>query len=189
MEYIGDSMLSNVPANLDGEVRLNYEQNMNDAMAVLPKLQTGLDVNVKFTGVKDFEYTPECIIFDLLRIPLYHGWLVDPQTPDVVNAIGNQVIDFFFYNLTIDTHFFSLSGHAGYNQVVEKVITQKSSTNPDAVTEALVIENFLERSASQLTYHGLSELSTTMTDDEIGVLFRNNHFSTIYKVVALACLF
>jgi len=95
MEYIGDSMLSNVPANLDGEVRLNYEQNMNDAMAVLPKLQTGLDVNVKFTGVKDFEYTPECIIFDLLRIPLYHGWLVDPQTPDVVNAIGNQVIDFF----------------------------------------------------------------------------------------------
>ena len=96
MEYIGDSMLSNVPANLDGEVRLNYEQNMNDAMAVLPKLQTGLDVNVKFTGVKDFEYTPECIIFDLLRIPLYHGWLVDPQTPDVVNAIGNQVIDFFF---------------------------------------------------------------------------------------------
>ena len=75
-----------------------------------------------------------------------------------------------------------MSGHAGYNQVVEKVISQKSSTNPDAVTEALVIENFLERSASQLTYHGLSELSSTMTDDEIGVLFRNNHFSTIYKV-------
>ena len=52
---------------------------MNDAIAILPKLQTGLDVNVKFTGVQDFEYTPECIIFDLLNISLYHGWLVDPQ--------------------------------------------------------------------------------------------------------------
>lgn len=52
---------------------------MSDAMAVLHKLQTGLDVNVKFTGVRVFEYTPECIVFDLLDIPLYHGWLVDPQ--------------------------------------------------------------------------------------------------------------
>ena len=56
-----------------------FLQNMSDAMAVLHKLQTGLDVNVKFTGVRVFEYTPECIVFDLLDIPLYHGWLVDPQ--------------------------------------------------------------------------------------------------------------
>lgn len=54
-------------------------QNVDDAMTVLPKLATGLDVNVRFTGVSDFEYTPECSIFDLLGIPLYHGWLVDPQ--------------------------------------------------------------------------------------------------------------
>lgn len=58
-------------------------QNMSDAMAVLHKLQTGLDVNVKFTGVRVFEYTPECIVFDLLDIPLYHGWLVDPQVRPV----------------------------------------------------------------------------------------------------------
>lgn len=54
-------------------------QNINDSMTVLPKLSTGLDVNVRFTGVSDFEYTPECIVFDLLNVPLYHGWLVDPQ--------------------------------------------------------------------------------------------------------------
>lgn len=65
---------------------------MSDAMAVLHKLQTGLDVNVKFTGVRVFEYTPECIVFDLLDIPLYHGWLVDPQVrsdfPDVIPHTG-----------------------------------------------------------------------------------------------------
>ena len=30
----------------------------------------GLDVNVKFTGVGDFEYTPEMLIFDVLHINL-----------------------------------------------------------------------------------------------------------------------
>jgi hypothetical protein len=143
-----------------------------------------LDVNVKFTGVRDFEYTPECIIFDLLRIPLFHGWLVDPQTPEVVAAVGKLILwdTSDFYVISEILHLLK-SGQAGYNQLVEKVISQKCSNDENAVLEALVIENFLERSASQLTYHGLSELTTSMEDDEIGVLFRNNHFSTIYKVI------
>lgn len=66
---------------------------MSDAMAVLHKLQTGLDVNVKFTGVRVFEYTPECIVFDLLDIPLYHGWLVDPQV-----TLIYKLYFFFVYN-------------------------------------------------------------------------------------------
>ena len=44
-------LTSSHPHNLqdlaNGE-RANYEQNVQDAMAVFPKLQTGLDVNVKF---------------------------------------------------------------------------------------------------------------------------------------------
>ncbi|XP_016877822.1 ubiquitin carboxyl-terminal hydrolase MINDY-2 isoform X9 [Homo sapiens] len=79
MEYLGDYMLDAKPKEISEIQRLNYEQNMSDAMAILHKLQTGLDVNVRFTGVRVFEYTPECIVFDLLDIPLYHGWLVDPQ--------------------------------------------------------------------------------------------------------------
>ena len=34
-----------------------------------------LRVYSRFTSVKEFEYTPECIVFDLLSIGLYHGWL------------------------------------------------------------------------------------------------------------------
>ena len=78
-------MLECVPKNLDPDRRLDYEANVSDAGIVLPKLQTGIDVNVKFSGsVKDFEYTNESIIFDLFNIALYHGWLVDPQQEDVV---------------------------------------------------------------------------------------------------------
>ena len=46
---------------------------------------------------------------------------------------------------------------------------------------ALVAEEFLSVSASQLTYHGLCELSATLKEEQLCVLFRNNHFSTLYK--------
>lgn len=159
MDYLGDCILEYTPKNISEGAQLNYEQNMHDAMAVLPKLQTGLDVNVKFSGVSDFEYTPECIIFDLLNIPLFHGWLVDPQLHDVVSAVGNS----------------------SYNQLVERIITDKASPNEEVVTRALIAESFLERAASQLTYHGLCELNAAIRDEELCVLFRNNHFSTILK--------
>lgn len=48
-------------------------------MDILPKLQYGMNVNVKFTGIKAFEFTQELIVFDLLNIRLVHGWLYDPQ--------------------------------------------------------------------------------------------------------------
>ena len=46
---------------------------------------------------------------------------------------------------------------------------------------ALLGEQFLESTASQLTYHGLCELNTTVKEGELCVFFRNNHFSTLFK--------
>ncbi|CAG2053761.1 unnamed protein product, partial [Timema podura] len=142
-----------------GVCQLNYEQNVYDAIAILPHLHTGLDVNVKFTGVQDFEYTPECIIFDLLNIPLYHGWLVDPQAQETVKSLGNL----------------------GYNQLVENIVINKDSTDSELFSRAVIAEEFLEKTASQLTYHGLCELNSALRNDELAVFFRNNHFSTIVK--------
>ena len=58
-----------------------------------------------FCSVGDFEFTPECGIFDILSIKLYHGWLVDPQSTEYKAAIG------------------SLS----YNQLVEKIVASKEA--------------------------------------------------------------
>jgi len=44
-------------------------------------------------------------VFDLLKIALYHGWLVDPQDSPAVNAINNL----------------------SYNQVVEKMLSAPES--------------------------------------------------------------
>eukprot|EP00795_Rhopilema_esculentum_P012616 gene12616-3320_t len=160
MEYIGDYILTVEPKNVDESVLLNYQQNMHDAISIMYKLQTGIDVNVKFTGPRDFELTPECLVFDILNIGLYHGWLVDPQDSQIVHAVG------------------SLS----YNQLVEKIIRSKEeNSDENTLTEGLAVENFLDQTASQLTYHGLCELNSATKEGELCVFFRNNHFNTLYK--------
>ena len=60
---------------------------------------------LSFFRVADFEFTPECVVFDILNIHLYHGWLVDPQNVEYKAAIGNL----------------------SYNQLVEKVVASKES--------------------------------------------------------------
>ena len=64
---------------------------------------------------------------------------------------------------------------------MEKIIANKNNSDSNLVTESLVAQNYLEESASQLTYHGLCELGTKMKDNELAIFFRNNHFSTIHK--------
>lgn len=161
LTYLGECILDCVSDEMkeDENVILNLEQHIHDAMEILPKLKTGLDVNIKFSGITDFEYTPECIIFDLLRIPLYHGWLIDPDLTELQNAIGGQ----------------------SYNQLVDCIIAKKNSTEPEDVVQVLIAEEFLERTANQLTQYGLDELKGGIKDNEIGILFRNNHFLTLFK--------
>ncbi|XP_018028095.1 ubiquitin carboxyl-terminal hydrolase MINDY-1 [Hyalella azteca] len=138
------------------------QQNTNDAVQVLDKLLTGLDVNVRFSGVQDFEFTSELCVFDGLSIPLYHGWVVDPEWP------AAKVVQ----ELT-------------YNQLTNNILTWRHTadhTNDDLlIMKAVLCEEFLQCTSSQLTVHGLFALGSTMRDQEVAVLFRNNHFSTIYK--------
>ena len=51
----------------------------------------------------------------------------------------------------------------------------------ETVAESIVLKEFLDHTATQLTYHGLCELNLTIKEEELCVLFRNNHFSTLYK--------
>ncbi|KAM0029926.1 putative MINDY deubiquitinase [Helianthus debilis subsp. tardiflorus] len=76
--------------NKDAGYVENQQQNIADAIDLLPRLATGIDVNIKFTRIDDFEFTRECAIFDLVDIPLYHGWIVDPQDSDTSSAIGSK---------------------------------------------------------------------------------------------------
>lgn len=80
--------------------RSNREQNISDAMAVLPTLATGLDVNLRFGHALDFEFTAELAVFDLLDVTLCHAWVVDPDDAVTKRAVGGR----------------------SYNQLVERII-------------------------------------------------------------------
>lgn len=133
---------------------------MSDAMAVLPKLSTGLDVNVRFTGVSDFEYTPECIVFDLLDIPLYHGWLVDPQVRQQKNAITYASVhsskqQYKCFILFQSPEVVSAVGKLSYNQLVEKIIDFKHSTDSSQVSEgAFSVSSYTQMCIRGLWTHG-----------------------------------
>ncbi|KAJ5080794.1 nf-e2 inducible protein [Anaeramoeba ignava] len=49
------------------------------------------------------------------------------------------------------------------------------------IYEGKIIEKFLEDNPSQLTFYGITQLHSKLKDHEIAVLFRNNHFMTIFK--------
>jgi len=57
----------------------NEEKVIQDALSLLPKLQSGIDLNVQFSDITSFEYTTECSVFDLLGVPLVHGWMMDDR--------------------------------------------------------------------------------------------------------------
>ena len=44
-----------------------------------------------------------------------------------------------------------------------------------------IAEEFLNQSASQLTRYGLAQLHQNVAEEELCVLFRNNHFITLLK--------
>ena len=43
-----------------------------------------------------------------------------------------------------------------------------------------LVQDFLDNSSSQLTYHGLASLREGLRPNELAVFFRNNHFNTIF---------
>ncbi|GAV07081.1 hypothetical protein RvY_16963 [Ramazzottius varieornatus] len=159
MSQLAAMVLESVPEKVTEEVRRNYEQNIQDALAILPKLQTGLDINVHFGGPRRYEFTQDTLLFDVLDVPLVHGWICDKEDEAAV----------------------VVEKHGSYNRLVEFIIMGKASDNCDTAGEALLAEDWLERTQTQLTYPGLVALVDCLQPDRPCVLFRNNHFSTIIK--------
>lgn len=151
------------------EVRAaNIQQSLESCIELLPKLDVGLDVNCCFGGPREFEYTRELCIFDLLDISIVHGWVVDPEDKEAVRVIGSS----------------------SYNVLAERLVQCEDAQCSDShrgeeltrlLAEGAVIRGFLQRTASQLTYEGLVGLYSTLRDRELAVFFRNQHFGSLLK--------
>ncbi|KAF4758708.1 Ubiquitin carboxyl-terminal hydrolase MINDY-1, partial [Perkinsus olseni] len=151
--------------------RGDVAKGLEDAVTLLPSLNKGLDVNVKFDSCDGFEFTPELRVFDLLDITLVHGWVVSKD----------------------DMSAYPILGPLSYNQAIEKVVAfnelqsqalkgeEESPADPGTYEDGLAVSQWLEENKSQMTYDGLSQIMERLRDNELAVLFRNNHFVTVFK--------
>ncbi|KAI8368407.1 FAM63A-like protein [Choanephora cucurbitarum] len=179
VERLGDYLLNQAPSEerpkaplerqTTSEFVLTYRHNLDSAFSMLPHLQRGLDVNVQFDGIRGFEPTAELAMFDLFHADLVHGWVADPQDRDTYQALVHRGMS--------------------YNQAVEAVVQtdELSGTSPigkeeeQKLHEGFLVSEFLKDTATQLTYFGLELLLDSIPKDSLCVLFRNNHFSTVYR--------
>eukprot|EP01038_Epipyxis_sp_PR26KG_P010797 gene10797-14495_t len=164
---------------------LNHRTIIESVLNILPKLSKGLDLNVIFTRVNKFEFTEEISVFDVLSILLFHGWIVEPNTP------AAEVVGELSYNLLINkiVDYKSLCDRLE-SKALGKTNDQNENNTPPTdnlneedskiLHEGELVEMFLEASASQFTYAGMLGMYSMMNDRQLAVFFRNNHFSTCF---------
>eukprot|EP00612_Vaucheria_litorea_P004360 CAMPEP_0171460474 /NCGR_PEP_ID=MMETSP0945-20130129/5330_1 /TAXON_ID=109269 /ORGANISM="Vaucheria litorea, Strain CCMP2940" /LENGTH=332 /DNA_ID=CAMNT_0011986673 /DNA_START=144 /DNA_END=1142 /DNA_ORIENTATION=+ len=180
LQQLATYLLEKSEGRSESDSGVNIEYQLHDVMEILPTLQKGLDVNVKFTHPQGFEFTEQLSLFDVATINLYHGWVVDEADGNLPKTLA------------------SLS----YNQLVEKLVQYKTFLQDDSKPKAneaeksekfngesrseisrneAAIELFLTETATQLTYRGLEMLHRDVPEGSLCVFFRNNHFSTMYR--------
>jgi hypothetical protein len=83
----------------------------------------------------------------------------------------------------------SFSSSSPSKQTVEQMMKERQLIHTDAMKKAIqlleegpILDHFFHTTASQLTYYGLVKLHEELKERQLCVFFRNNHFSTMFKV-------
>jgi hypothetical protein len=163
---------------------------VSDLYKFLLALHTGLNVNPMFVPDEDatngnvatsthpngrvggFENTPDMKLYRTFNIPLLHGWL--PESDSEAFEAFNRVAR------TYET--------SQYVQFQEEELDAKlqsgealSTDEQQMFTDIHAIKEFLSQWPTQLTDHGLQNLRDSIQPGQVAILFRNDHFSTLFK--------
>jgi hypothetical protein len=162
---------------------------VTDLYSFLIKLHTGMNVNPRFVFVPDrssldmhpalrpqtqpggFEETREMKLYSTFDVPLMHGWL--PQRDSSAYAAFERSAK--TYEDAQNIQF--------YEEELEAKINS-TGLNPEEqilFEDLHTIKQFLATWPTQLTEYGLNVLLNHVRPGEFAILFRNDHFSTIYK--------
>ncbi len=186
--------INRVPDDASPEVRANIKANVDASVRVLCsyKMRRGLLINPSLTSVSSFEFTPEIGVFDLFRIRTLHGWVVGPGDAPALRDFFhgrtyNQVLDALAYL----QHVYDLSAGSTVTRDEEEedddeirpstIRRSPSRTGDEYGTQeqASLAMVWFAQHRSQLTHCGVGELERAVSENEIAILFRNNHFSTM----------
>ncbi|KAJ4354088.1 uncharacterized protein N0V89_005821 [Didymosphaeria variabile] len=162
---------------------------VSDLYKFLLALHTGLNVNPMFVQDPDatdgttiltalaarpggFENTRDMKLYRTFNLPLMHGWLPDPGS-DAYRAFDRIA-------KTYET--------SQYVQFQEEELDAKlqsgeplSTDEQQMFTDIHAIKEFLNLWPTQLTTYGLKTMRETLQTGQVAILFRNDHFSTLYK--------
>lgn len=120
--------------------------------------------------------------------------MLPPSPPPILVTDATTSVD--FDSLTIDPESGAVSPSSSTcsqrrspsRQTVQVLMNERHISDADALSKATailedgpVIEEFLNSTASQLTYYGLVKLHEGVRERQLCVFFRNNHFSTLFK--------
>jgi hypothetical protein len=120
-----------------------------------------------------FEHTREMALYSTFSIPLIHGWLPSKDDP-VYDAFSRQAAS---YEDTQNLLFRE-------EELDEKLCNEHQGLSPEEqqiYQDILTIKSFLSTSATQLTGFGLDVIKKAMKPGSVAILFRNDHFSTLYR--------
>ena len=169
---------------------------VGDLYSFLVTLHTGMNVNPHFVALPpkapnlidasvlnlpltnneerkpgDFEETREMRLYSTFNIPLIHGWL-PPRSHPAYQALQRSAKTYEDgQNLLFREE-----------ELEEKLRREGLRRDEQILLEDIAsIKYFLSSSATQLTEFGLDTMTEAMYPGSIAILFRNDHFSTLYK--------
>ena len=118
-----------------------------------------------------FEQTHDLILYGAFAIPLVHGWL--PQRSDPARAAFARAAPTYEDAQTIQF---------GEEELEIKLRQGGLTPNEQQLWEDIVsIRRFFSTYPTQLTPYGLNVVSESLFPGAFAIMFRNDHFSTIYK--------
>ncbi|KAK6430886.1 hypothetical protein LTR95_012958 [Oleoguttula sp. CCFEE 5521] len=158
---------------------------VSELYAFLLALHTGMNVNPRFvppmnvnsmTGTQStrsggFEQTREMRLYATFGLPLVHGWVPSNSAPA-----------YDAFSRTAQTFEDAQNVQFAESELEDKLRSEGlSSDEQQTLQDIHTIKSFLNNWPTQLTDHGLEDMSRTLPAGQVAILFRNDHFSTLYK--------
>lgn len=131
----------------------------DEMVKVLPKLNAGLNLELDLDSIivnSFYDLTsPINQLLQMFNIKLYHGFIIDPILD--ISAGGDSSFDHF-----------------------QDLMVGLTSDDPEGKLPKL--QQFFQEYPTQLTPFGLKQLDDLIPYGEIGIFFRNDHYTTFLKI-------
>lgn len=118
-----------------------------------------------------FEDTREMKLYSTFSVPLIHGWLPERDSPAYIALSRSAKSYEDAQNLMFREE-----------ELEDKIVREGLSFEEQATLEDITtIKAFFSSNATQLTPSGLEIITSSLAPGAVAILFRNDHFSTLYR--------